>query len=266
MAPEPYPDPFTPSPITRYKDEKFHREEGLIALEVPLTFVVNGTELGTMMCTPSHLKAFTFGFLFTSGVITSAKDILSWDVDPRKWRVAVTVSKDFSPELLGQRVYTSGCGKGVMFTSAMELSGRYPMETKARLSVPTILDAMAWLVRCSDLHKKTGGVHSAALSIDDRLPESHIDDIGRHNTVDKLIGTLLINPPASDNIALISTGRISSEILHKARRIGIPIIVSRGAPTHQGILLAKEMGMTVVGFVRAKNFAIYSHPERVILP
>ncbi len=266
MASEHYPDPFTIRPVTRYKDEKFHREDSIIALEVPLTFVVNGTELGTMMCTPSHLKAFTYGFLFTSGVITCAEDILAWDIDTRKWRADVTVSNDFNPEMLGQRVYTSGCGKGVMFTSAMELSGRYPVETGAKISVRMILDAMAWLVRCSDLHKKTGGVHSAALSIDSQLPDSHIDDIGRHNTVDKLIGSLLLSPPASDNIALISTGRISSEILHKARRIGIPIIVSRGAPTHQGVLLAEEMGMTVVGFVRATNFAIFSHPERVILP
>lgn len=264
MAPDP--DPFTPRPITRYRDDTFLREQSLIALEIPLTFVVNGTEMGTMMCSPSHLKAFTYGFLFTSGVITSAGDILSWDIDTRKWRVDVTISKDFDPELLGQRVYTSGCGKGVMFTSALELSGRHPVETRARLNVRTILDAMAWLVRCSDLHKKTGGVHSAALIVDNQPPESHIDDIGRHNTVDKLIGTLLISPPPSNNLALISTGRISSEILHKARRINIPIIVSRGAPTHQGVLLAEEMGMTVVGFVRAKNFAIFTHPERIILP
>lgn len=256
----------TTHPITRYKDGKFHREENPITLEIPLTFVVNGDELGTMMCTPSHLKAFTYGFLFTSGVITSAEDIQSWDIDEKKWRVDVTVAGEFDPELLGQRVYTSGCGKGVMFTNVMELSGRHPVEARTQISARTILDAMAWLIRCSELHKKTGGVHSSALIMDNRLPDAHIDDIGRHNTVDKLIGTLLLEKTPAENTALISTGRISSEILHKARRICIPVIISRGAPTHQGILLAEEMGMTLVGFVRASNFAIFTHPERVILP
>lgn len=253
-------------PITRYRDGQLKPEESLITLEIPLTFVVNGHETATMMCTPSHLKAFTYGFLFTSGMVSAAGDILSWDIDEKKWRVDVAVKDFVDPELLGGRVYTSGCGKGVMYTSAMELSGRYPIESRARISARTIIDAMAWLVRCSDLHKKTGGVHSAAVCRDDRLPETHIDDIGRHNTVDKIIGTLLINQTPLDNLALVSTGRISSEIMHKARRMGIPIVVSRGAPTHQGILLAQDMGITVVGFVRPTNFAVFTHPERVVLP
>lgn len=257
---------FMPRPLTRYKNGELHPEEGLVALEIPLTFVVNGNEMATLMCTPSHLKAFTYGFLFTSGMITSTEDILSWDIDEKKWRVDIEVKDFFDPELLGQRVYTSGCGKGVMYTSMIELSGRHPIEANASISAQTVIDAMAWLIRCSDLHKKTGGVHSAAVSINNQLPKFHIDDIGRHNTVDKIIGTLMMDQTPLDNLTLVSTGRISSEILHKARRMGIPIIVSRGAPTHQGILLAEEMGMTVVGFVRPTNFAVYTHPERVTLP
>lgn len=76
----------------------------------------------------------------------------------------------------------------------------------------------------------------------------------------------MIQGTSLENLALISTGRISSEIMHKARRMGIPIIISRGAPTHQGILLAEEMGITLVGFVRPTNFAVFTHPERISLP
>lgn len=255
-----------PRPITRYRDQKLTGEDTHVAAEIPLTFVVNGHETATLMCTPSHLKEFTYGFLFTSGMIQSADDILDWDCDEKKWRVDVRV-KDFAdPELLGKRVYTSGCGKGVMYTSVTELSSRRPVETHARISGQTIIKAMGWLARCSNLHKTTGGVHSAAVSVGNAMPEFHIDDIGRHNAVDKVIGTLLMSGRDMENLMLLGTGRISSEILHKARRLSIPVLASRGAPTHQSVLLAEEMGMTIVGFVRPSNFAVFTHPERIVAP
>ncbi len=237
-----------------------------MAVEVPLTFVVNGHEMATLMCTPSHLKAYTCGFLFTSGIIHAADDILEWDCDEKRWRVDVRVKHFTDPELLGQRVYTSGCGKGVMYTSMIELASRRPIQTHAKISGQAIIDAMGWLARCSDLHTKTGGVHSAAVSINNAMPEFHIDDIGRHNAVDKIIGTLLQDNIDTENLMLLGTGRISSEILHKARRLSIPVLASRGAPTHQSVLLAKEMGMTIVGFVRPTNFAVFTHPERIVAP
>jgi len=257
---------FIPQPITRYRDKKLTQEESVVAAEIPLTFVVNGHEIATLMCTPSHLKAFTCGFLFTSGMIQSTEDILDWDCDEKKWRVDVRVKNFTDPELLGQRVYTSGCGKGVMYTSMMELSARHPIQTQAKISGQAIIDAMGWLARCSNLHKKTGGVHSAAVSINNAMPDFHIDDIGRHNAVDKVMGTLLLKKIDTENLMLLGTGRISSEILHKARRLSIPVLASRGAPTHQSVLLASEMGMTIVGFVRPTNFAVFTHPERIVAP
>ncbi len=255
-----------PRSITRYRDMQLTAEETVVAAEIPLTFRVNGHEIATLMCTPSHLKAFTYGFLFTSGMIHSAQDVLGWDCDKKKWRVDVTV-KDFTdPELLGKRVYTSGCGKGVMYTSITELSARRPIDTHARISGQAIIHAMGWLARCSPLHKKSGGVHSAAISIDNAMPAFHIDDIGRHNAVDKIIGTLLMDGTKVDNLMLLTTGRISSEILHKARRLSIPVLASRGAPTHQSVLLAEEMGVTIAGFVRPSNFAIFTHPDRIVAP
>lgn len=255
-----------PQPITRYRDKTLTPEESLVAAEIPLTFVVNGHETATLMCTPSHLKAFTWGFLFTSGMIQSKEDVLDWDCDKKKWRVDVRVKNFTDPELLGQRVYTSGCGKGVMYTSAMELALRRPIQSRVKINGQVIIAAMGWLARCSDLHKKTGGVHSAAISINNAMPEFHIDDIGRHNAVDKVIGTLLMEETDTDNLMLLSTGRISSEILHKARRLSIPVLASRGAPTHQSVLLARDMGMTIVGFVRPSNFAVFTHPERIVAP
>ncbi len=255
-----------PYTITRYRNHSLNGEETRVAAEVPLTFEVNGQEIATLMCTPSHLNAYAHGFLFTSGLIKSAGDILSIDLDRVKWRMRIRVNEPMDPDLLAKRVYTSGCGKGVMYTSVTELSGRHPIKTRVQVRGQDIIKVMTWLQKCSDLHQTTGGVHSAAVSVKGRLPEFHIDDIGRHNAVDKIIGTLLMDKTDCSSLVLATTGRISSEIIHKARRMNIPILASRGAPTHQSVLLAKEMGMTIAGFVRRTNFAIFTHAGRITAP
>ena len=253
--------PFT---ITRYRNNKLFAEDARVAAEIPLTFEVNGREIATLMCTPSHLKGFAYGFLFTSGFITSADDIISFSLDVTRWRADIEVKKLVDPDLLGQRVYTSGCGKGVMYTSMMELSSRHPVQSDIQIHGSDIIEVIHWLQHCSELHRITGGVHSASASIEGRIPDFFIDDIGRHNAVDKVLGTLLLEKTDCSRVMLACTGRISSEILHKARRLEIPVLASRGAPTHQSILLANEMGITLVGFVRPTNFAVFTHARRIL--
>jgi FdhD protein len=253
--------PFT---ITRYRGNELFAEDTRVAVEVPLTFHVNGREIATLMCTPSHLKAFAYGFLFTSGFIKSADDITAFSLDETRWRADIQVRDPVDPDLLGQRVYTSGCGKGVMYTSMMELSSRHPIQKDCRVFGSNVIQIISWLQHCSELHRITGGVHSASASIDGQIPDFFIDDIGRHNAVDKVLGTLLLEKMDCSRVMLVCTGRISSEILHKARRLEIPILASRGAPTHQSILLAKEMGITLVGFVRPTNFAVFTHAQRIL--
>jgi FdhD protein len=253
--------PFT---ITRYRNNELSEEASRVAAEIPLTFHVNGRELATLMCTPSHLKAFACGFLVTSGFIKSADDILSFSLDETKWRADIEVRDLVDPDLLGQRVYTSGCGKGVMYTSMMELSSRHPIQSDVQIHGSDIIAVIHWLQHCSDLHRITGGVHSASASIKGQIPDFFIDDIGRHNAVDKVLGTLLLGKTDCAKVMLACTGRISSEIVHKARRLDIPVLASRGAPTHQSILLAKEMGITLVGFVRPTNFAVFTHAQRIL--
>ncbi|MCP4021514.1 MAG: formate dehydrogenase accessory sulfurtransferase FdhD [Desulfobacteraceae bacterium] len=252
-----------PYSITRIKKGRALAEDIEVAAEVPVTFMVNDREIATMMCSPSHLKEYTYGFLFTSGLIKSPGDIIEYACDETKWRIDVTTQNDIDPSFLDKRVYTSGCGKGVMYTNMVELSARHPVTSNIKVGFQDIIDCMHWLGKCSELHTKTGGVHSASASIKGQRPDFFIDDIGRHNAVDKVIGRLLIDHTDCAKVLLLLTGRISSEVLHKARRSNIPLVISRGAPTHQTILLAKEMGITVVGFVRRTNFAVYTHPERI---
>ena len=103
-----------PYTITRYRNDRLIKEDTHVAAEVPLTFQVNGREIATLMCTPSHLKAYAYGFLFTSGFISSAADIASFFLDEKKWRADIPVQNLLAPALLGQRAHTSGSGQGAM--------------------------------------------------------------------------------------------------------------------------------------------------------
>ena len=151
-----------------------------------------------------------------------------------------------------------------MFASAVELAGRHPIESGLTITAAGVHELAAWLQHCSALYRETGGIHSAALSAAGSIPQRHFDDIGRHNAVDKAIGAGLFSGSDFSRMVLICSGRTSSEILHKARRAAIPIIIARGAPTNQTILKAREMGITVVGFARGSAFTVFSHPERIV--
>ena len=236
-----------------------------VATEVPCTIVVNDNEVATIMCTPTHFKEFAVGYLYTSGMINSAHEVTGFCCDDTRWRLDVTTSREIDFALLGKRVYTSGCGRGVMYSNVIMLSSRHPLDTHFSIDKSFVSHCVKWLLSCSSLYKETRGVHTAALSMGGELPAFYRDDIGRHNAVDKVIGRALMDDADFSRSILISTGRISSEILHKVKRTGIPIVLSRGAPTHQTVLMAREMGVTVIGFARGESFTVYSNSDRVIM-
>jgi FdhD protein len=235
-----------------------------VATEIPFTIVVNETEVATLMCTPENLREFCFGFLFTSGIIKGRDSVTSYSCDETKWLAEVSVKDTVDLPMLTKRLFTSGCGRGVMYSSVVEIASRHALKTDFTVEGDALIDVMRWLQKSSDLFKSSGGVHTAALSHGGRIPELAIDDIGRHNAVDKVIGDGLIRGVDFTEHVLMCSGRTSSDILHKAKRSGISVSVSRGAPTHQTVLLAREMGVTVVGFARGYSFTVYTNPERIV--
>jgi FdhD protein len=236
-----------------------------IATEVPCTLQVNGDELGTMLCTPADLKEFAVGYLFTSGLIQSADEVLEFYCDEKTWRLDITTVHRIDPALLGKRIYTSGCGRGVMYDNMINLALRHPLDdTTFTIEPERLVACMRWLLGCSQLHRETHGVHTVAISVNGDIPDVYFDDIGRHNAVDKALGHSLMQGIDFTRALLMGTGRISSEILQKVKRAAIPLLLSRGAPTHQTVLQARDMGITVVGFARAGNFTVYTHAGRVL--
>jgi len=250
--------------VVRIRNDRVTHDTACIATEVPFTIVANELEIATLMCTPSDLKELTVGFLFTSGFIAGAHEIRRFVLDEQMWRADVEIERPPDPDILAKRLYTSGCGKGVMYASMVEVSSRHPLEEGFTISALRIPELMRWLLTSSDLHKNTGGVHTAALSMDGATPTVFFDDVGRHNAIDKVIGRGLLDQADFSKSIIVSTGRTSSEILYKTKRSGVPVILSRGAPTHQTILLAQEMNLTVVGFARGGGFTIYTAPDRIV--
>ena len=234
-----------------------------VATEVPFTIVGNEVEIVTMLCSPVDLKALTCGFLFASGLIRSGAELLDYSLDETRWLAHATLARDPDPSIMDRRVYTSGCGKGVMYSNVVELSSRRPVASALRLDLAQVAAAAAWLQKGSALYRDTGGVHSVALVDPGSGAVVTMDDVGRHNAVDKVVGWGLLSGADFGDLVLVTTGRVSSEIVHKAVRAGIGVVISRGAPTHQALLRAAESGVTVVGFARGRGCTIYSHPERI---
>lgn len=262
---EPQPlEPLIPMDIIKVTPDGRRDESDVVATEVPVTLMTDDMEIATLMCTPEYLDDLARGFLCTSGLLDRPEDFLGCEVDPVHWVVRVRLAHGVDPERLNRRAFTSGCGKGVLFGSALEVAGHSPLAAGFVIAASRVQDLANWFRRYSDLHHATGGVHTVALSEDGAEPTLIRDDVGRHNGADKVVGRALRDGVELSRSILITSGRISSEIVHKAGRAGIPVLISLGAPTHQGVLLARDLNLTLIGFARQARFSIFAAPERIV--
>jgi len=258
------PEPVERVDIVRIRQGKREELKDSIAREVPLTINLNKKELVTLLCTPKDIEDLVRGFLFTSGLVRERGGLKDIVLDEPKWTVWANTKKPL-PEssLIFKRLYTSGCGKGTIFYNMADILHRHKIESRFTISSQSILSLMQEFQRRSTLFMKTGAVHSAALS-NGRDILIFREDIGRHSAVDKIIGRALVEEIDMRDKIILSSGRISSEILLKAQKCVIPIVISRGAPTNQAVKLARDLNITVVGFARGDRVNVYSGVERVI--
>ena len=243
----------------RFSEQGWETANVNVPMERELTVYVNLRELVTILCTPDKLNYLVLGFLYSEGIISSMKDIVMMRVCDEESEVDVRlVNPDF--ELPTKRRLTSGCGGGAAFrtegqkvVSDLEVT---PME---------VLSLMKRLQEEMDLYRLSRGVHASALA-DRKSLLVVAEDIGRHNTLDKIQGECLFKGLSTGNCLLLSTGRISSEMLLKAARMQVPVIVSRHSPTGSAVALARDLGIALVGRVRGDRLSVYSHPKRLGCP
>jgi len=166
--------------------------------------------------------------------------------------------------LVFKRLYTSGCGRGTLFYNAIDIMYKSKIVSDLRIKSTQISALMKDFKKRSRIYLKTGGIHSAAL-LDEKNIIVFREDIGRHNAIDKVIGGMILKNIPLDNKILATSGRISSEVLLKVRKCNIPIVISKSAPTNQAVRLAREMGITLIGFARGARMNIYSREERIVI-
>jgi len=251
--------------IVRVEPEGARGLSDMVVREVPLTVYLNGQEFVTLLCTPELEDMLAIGFLRSEGLVRSYEDVVSLRLDREQGFVFVeTAGGRLAEKLYGKRTITSGCGKGTVFFSVLDSLQGEPVQSALTVKREEILDLMRELQERAHLFRLTGGPHSASLCSREGVTY-FCEDIGRHNAVDKIVGLCLRDGAELKDKILVTSGRISSEILVKAARLGIPLLVSRSAPTSLSIDLAEKLGITLVGFARSRRFNIYSRQDRILV-
>ncbi len=254
--------------IIKVTSGKKEESEDLVATEAPLAIFLNDKEVITLLCTPQDQEHLAVGFLFSEGFIQNKKDIRAISFDPGKSEIKIqTKSKRRLPSSFSQpKTLTSGCAKGATFSSTDDIDPAKDIliDLQTTVASPEIQQLMTEFEKRSVLFRKTGGVHAASLANKERII-IYFEDIGRHNAVDKVFGKCFQEEESCADKVLLLSGRISSDILAKASRSGVNIIVSRSAPTSLAIKNAQKLGITLVGFARGSKMNIYSFPTRISL-
>jgi len=250
-------------PIQRVSKEDRQDTEGIVIKELPLTIILNNHELVTLLCSPTDLKYLAIGFLASEGFLKSKDEINRIIVDDVRGvvRVETKEDKELASELLFKRLITSGCGRGASFYSAADAASQ-KVDSQIKISAHEVFALANEFQHSSQLYLATHGVHSSALC-DTKKILVFSDDIGRHNAIDKILGECILKDIPTEDRLIITSGRISSEILHKVAKRGIPVLISKSVPTNLGVRLANELGITLIGFVRGKRMNIYTNGWRV---
>ncbi|MDR7666871.1 formate dehydrogenase accessory sulfurtransferase FdhD [Methanosarcina sp. Z-7115] len=235
-----------------------------VVMEVPLAVFVNGRHALTAMISPTMLEEFVTGFLYTEKIISKLEDIESLRIEEKGERKSASglsasvLTKNPFSIMFSSKTVLSGCGGDTSYVD----SERLP---KIRSDMVTELSAIKKIMKetlISDLHTRTGGIHIVGLfGPDGKI--CVIEDIGRHNALDKVIGYGLKHGVDFSRTIVTCSGRLSSEMVRKCLVANIPIIASRGATTTLAISMGKQAGLTIIGFVRSQKMNIYTGVERV---
>jgi FdhD protein len=234
--------------------------DGWVVEEAQVCISVNGEELATFMASPRDLERMAVGFLANEGLISSAAEIRHLHLS-KNGTCADVWLHDTSFEKPRKFIITAGCGGGVTFD---DLSGQHEPLVSDLTATPEQLAALMREMHLgAELYQQARGIHTAVLATPTK-PLLQVEDIGRHNCLDKLRGAALLDGLETEGKILLSSGRISSEMINKARRLGTPIVCSRTSPTSLSVALAEAWHITIVAYLRQDRMRIYTHPERIL--
>jgi FdhD protein len=209
------------------------------------------------MATPHELDGLALGFLKNEGLVDSYEEIDHVHVSENN---CVDVWLTRTLEKPERAILTTGCGRGLTFKDPSV--DRKPLEDDLRIQPEMLFDLFKKLHFPGSLHARSRGVHTAGLA-DGAEMLVVAEDVGRHNTVDKLLGKCMLEGIETKGRILLATGRVSSEMLAKGASMGCPIIASRNSATSMSVEMARSWNITLIGYVKQNTMRVYSHPERL---
>jgi len=256
-------DPALSTPV-RGRDHENKEIETSVVTERPLTLFLNAQEIVTMMTIGDHPDLLAAGYLFNQNMLRADDVITAIDHDEDLEVIVVRTKRETDyEEKLKKKVQTSGCAQGTMFGDLMEEFEDATLNPAARVHTSWLYELQKRINTVPSLYLKAGAIHGCVLCEKDK-PVIYVEDVGRHNAVDKIAGYMLLNNiPAGDKI-FYTTGRLTSEMVIKTVKMGIPILLSRSGFTAWGVDLAKQAGLTLIGRMRGKRFVVLAGQDRVI--
>ncbi|GAB4368243.1 MAG: formate dehydrogenase accessory sulfurtransferase FdhD [Deltaproteobacteria bacterium] len=254
------------SPVFRFDGARLSRYDHRPVAEFPVHLTVNGVSLATLIASPHDLTNLVVGFLRMQRLISSRDDLVALGVCPDSGAATVRIRGELPPRLTP--ILTSGCSGGITFDlpeparsgTAQDSSGAAFPE---RFAPEAIFRAMEGLGQVADLYRHSGGIHSSAVS-DGQTVLLHAEDVGRHNTIDRIAGEALLQGIDLSGAILVTSGRISSEMAAKGALLGVSVLASRTSPTDLAVRIADEAGIALIGYVRGRRFTVYTHPDRIL--
>lgn len=240
--------------------EGWQEDQGEVIEELPISIYLNGIEVATVMATPLNQDWLAIGFLLNEGLISGLDEIEILTITPEGCCVDVWLNR--RALIPTRKTITTGCGGGITYTDPG--TGVDPFQNGIQVTPDQIQNAFNHLQTKESLYARSRGVHAAGLlNPDTDQLELVVEDVGRHNTVDKIRGASVLCGISTDGKVILCTGRISSEMLHKSALMGCPILASRTSPTSLSVEIAQAWNMTLIGYVRNNRMRVYSAPQRL---
>lgn len=245
-------------------DHEGNAIETAVVNERPLTLFLNSREIVTMMTIGDHPDLLAVGYLLNQNMLQPDDEITAIEyVEDIETVVVRTARETDYEEKLKKKIRTSGCAQGTIFGDIMEDFDKVGLAPDAKLRTSWIYGLSKKINQSPSLYLKAGAIHGCVLCEEDR-PLVYMEDVGRHNAVDKIAGYMFLNKIKPDGKLFYTTGRLTSEMVIKTVKMGIPVLISRSGFTAWGVDLARQANLTLVGRAKGKRFIALAGTERLI--
>ena len=235
-----------------------------VVTERPLTLFLNAREIVTMMTIGDHPDLLAIGYLLNQNMLKADDEITGVDYEPDIETIVVRTKRETDyEEKLKKKVQTSGCAQGTVFGDLMEELDTIELSPDARLKTSWLYTLTRKINTEPSLYLKAGAIHGCVLCEGDK-PLVYMEDVGRHNAVDKIAGYMFTKGISPADKIFYTTGRLTSEMVIKTVKMRIPILVSRSGFTAWGVELARKAGLTLIGRARGKRFVALSGAQRIV--